>query len=153
MDFDSMLNYVKRTFPIMMLDTLLDVRPRQWIKASKKVTDNETRFLGHFPGFPILPGMLIVEAIGQCASILLRESRQGGFGDHEFVVLASIEDIKFLIPILPGHTVIFDVRALKMTEDAVYTEAILTVDNAVVTNGRLGFAVVDARRVSASHHL
>jgi 3-hydroxyacyl-[acyl-carrier-protein] dehydratase len=102
------------------------------------VTGNEIQFLGHFPEHAVMPGTLIVEAIGQSASILFAKSKGTASGD--FLVLGSINDTRFLIPVVPGDRLEIDVRALTFVDDFALVEGVAMVDSAVVAQCKLGFA-------------
>ena len=140
MTFEEIKTYLRQRFPFIMVDRVLEVESGKRIKAVKNVTGNEIQFLGHFPDYAIMPGTLIVEAIGQCASILFSQTTGKGVKEGEFLVLAAINDMRFLVSVHPGHTMILDVTILKMTEEAALVEGIVTVDGTVVTKGRLSFA-------------
>ena len=87
-----------------------------------------------------MPGTLIIEAIGQCASILFSQTTGKGVSEREFLVLAAVNDMRFLVGVHPGHTMILDVSIMKMTGEAALVEGTATVDGTVVTRGRLSFA-------------
>lgn len=140
MTFEEVKARLKQRFPLIMVDKVLELEPGKRIKALKNVTGNEIQFLGHFPEFAIMPGTFIIEAIGQCASILFSESASDKVDPREFLVLAIVNDMKFLVPVLPGHTLIIEVNILKMTEQAALVEGVASVEGTVVTRGKLSFA-------------
>jgi 3-hydroxyacyl-[acyl-carrier-protein] dehydratase len=140
MTFEEVKTYLRQRFPLIMVDRVLEVEPGKRIKAVKNVTGNEIQFLGHFPNYAIMPGTLIVEAIGQCASILFSLTTGKGANGGEFLVLAAINDTRFFVSVHPGHAMILDITIVKMTEEAAVVEGIVTVDGTVVAKGRLGFA-------------
>jgi len=140
MTFEEIKSYLRQRFPMIMVDRVLEVEPGKRIKAIKNVTGNEIQFLGHFPDCAIMPGTLIVEAIGQCASILFSLTTGKGVKDSELLVLAAINDMRFFVPVLPGHTMILEVTILKMTGEAAFVEGTATVDGTIVTKGKIGFA-------------
>jgi 3-hydroxyacyl-[acyl-carrier-protein] dehydratase len=138
--FDEITAHLKQRFPIIMVDRVIEIELEKRIKALKNVTANETQFLGHFPNYPIMPGVFIVEAIGQCASILFSQTTSDGQHEREFLVLGSISEMKFFVPVLPGDTMILEVTILKMMACAALVEGIATVDGIVVAKGKLSFA-------------
>ena len=87
-----------------------------------------------------MPGTLMIEAIGQSASILFSHTTGKGMSQREFMALAAVNDMRFLAPVLPGHSIIMEVNILKMTEEAALVEGVARVDEAVVTRGKLSFA-------------
>jgi 3-hydroxyacyl-[acyl-carrier-protein] dehydratase len=140
MTFEEVKAHLKQRFPFIMVDRVLDLEPGKRIKTLKNVTGNEIHFLGHFPDFAIMPGTSIIEAIGQSASILFSHTTGKGMDPREFMVLAAINDIKFLVPVLPGHTMTMEVNIIKMTEVAALVDAVARVEDTVVTRGKLSFA-------------
>ena len=139
MTFEEIKTYLKQRFPILMVDRVLELDPGKSIKALKNVTGNEAQFLGHFPGYAIMPGVFIVEAIGQCASILFSQTTGQGQLEGELLVLGSISEMRFFVPVLPGHTMVLEVSILKMLADAALVEGIVTVDGTMVAKGKLCF--------------
>jgi 3-hydroxyacyl-[acyl-carrier-protein] dehydratase len=140
MSFAEVTEYLKQRFPLIMVDRVLELEPGKSIKTLKNVTGSEIQFLGHFPEFAIMPGTFIIEAIGQSASILFSRTTGKGMIPREFMALAVVNDMKFLAPVLPGHTMIMEINVLKMIEDAALVEGVATVDGTVVTRGKLSFA-------------
>jgi 3-hydroxyacyl-[acyl-carrier-protein] dehydratase len=140
MSFEEVKAHLKQRFPFIMVDRVLELEPGRRIKTLKNVTGNEIHFLGHFPDFAIMPGTSIIEAIGQSASILFSHTTGKGMNPGEFMVLAAINDVRFLVPVLPGHTLIMEVNIVKMTEIAALVDAVACVEDAVVTRGKLSFA-------------
>ncbi len=123
-----------------MVDRVLELEPGKRIKTLKNVTGNEIHFLGHFPDFAIMPGTSIIEAIGQSASILFSYTTGKGMESNEFMALAAVNDMRFLAPVLPGYTLVIEVNIIKMTPEAALIEGIASVDDTVVTKGKLSFA-------------
>jgi len=140
MTFAELKDHLKQRFPLLMVDRVLELEPGKRIKTLKNVTGSEIQFLGHFPEFAIMPGTFIIEAIGQSASILFSHRTGKGMKPGEFMALAAVNDMRFLAPVLPGHTVIMDIHVLKMTEDAALIEGVAAVEDLVVARGKLSFA-------------
>jgi 3-hydroxyacyl-[acyl-carrier-protein] dehydratase len=124
----------------IMVDRVLELEPGERIKTLKNVAGSEIQFLGHFPDFAVMPGTLIIEAIGQSASILLSRTTGKGMNPRQFMVLADVNDMKFLVPVLPGHTMIIEVNILKMTDETALVEGVACVEDTVVMRGKLSFA-------------
>jgi len=140
MTFEEVKSHLKQRFPYIMVDRVLELEPGKRIKTLKNVTGNEIQFLGHFPDFAVMPGTSIIEAIGQSASLLFSSTTGKGMKAGEFMVLAIVNDMKFLIPVLPGHSMTMEVNILKMTEEAALIEGVATVEGNVVARGKLSFA-------------
>jgi 3-hydroxyacyl-[acyl-carrier-protein] dehydratase len=140
MTFEEVKEHLKQRFPLLMVDRVLEFEPGKHIKTLKNVTGNEIQFLGHFADFAIMPGTLIIEAIGQSASILFSRTTGKGMNQREFMALAAVNDMRFLVPVLPGDTLTMEVTVLKMTDEAALVEAVARVADTVVTRGKLSFA-------------
>lgn len=131
---------LKQRFPMIMVDAVTSLEPGKRICTFKNVTGSEIQFLGHFPEHAIMPGTLIVEAIGQSASILFAKTTGAGTRAGGFLVLGSISEMRFLAPVFPGNRLEMKVDVLKFTEDLALVESTAAVDNIVVAKGKLGFA-------------
>jgi 3-hydroxyacyl-[acyl-carrier-protein] dehydratase len=140
MTFEQVRGLLKQRFPMLMVDTVLELVPEQRIVTIKNVTGNEIQFLGHFPEFAIMPGTLIVEAFGQSASILFSQTTQLGMRPGEFLVLGVINDMRFLVPVVPGDRMEIRVQILKIAGDIALVEGVMTVSGTVVARGKLSFA-------------
>jgi 3-hydroxyacyl-[acyl-carrier-protein] dehydratase len=140
MSFTEVRTLLKQRFPMIMVDAVLELVPEQRIITVKNVTGNEIQFLGHFPEFAIMPGTLIVEAVGQSASILFSRTTALGLQPGEFLVLGSINDMRFLVPVVPGDRMEIAVQIIKMAGDIALCEGSVTVGETVVAHGKLGFA-------------
>ena len=140
MSFEEVKTRLKQRFPYIMVDRVLEIEQGKRIKTLKNVTGNEIQFLGHFPDHAIMPGTSMIEAIGQSASLLFSHTTGTGMKAGEFMALAAVNDMRFLAPVLPGHTVIMEVRIVKMTDEAALIEGFATVEDAVVARGKLSFA-------------
>lgn len=99
-------------YPFLLIDKVLDFTPGESLTAVKNVTINEPIFTGHFPGMPIFPGVLILEALAQATGIL-------GFktvterAENELYLFAAIDEARFKKPVVPGDTMILEVKFLK----------------------------------------
>jgi 3-hydroxyacyl-[acyl-carrier-protein] dehydratase len=140
MTFEEVRACLKQRFPLIMVDRVLEAEPGKRIKAVKNVTGNEIQFLGHFPERAVMPGTLIIEAIGQCASILFTLTSPTALEDKEFLVLAAVNEMRFLAPVFPGQTMILEIAILKMLPEMALVEGTVSVDDTVVTKGKLSFA-------------
>jgi 3-hydroxyacyl-[acyl-carrier-protein] dehydratase len=140
MSFEEVRAALKQRFPMLMVDTVISLDPGKSIRTIKNVTGNEIQFLGHFAEYAVMPGTLIVEAIGQAASILFSKTTGTGTQSGEFLVLGAINEMRFLVPVVPGDRMEIEVQVLKFIEDFALVEAVATVDSTAVARGKLGFA-------------
>ena len=140
LNFEEVRSLLKQRFPMLMIDRVVSLEPEKSIQAIKNVTGNELQFLGHFPDQAVMPGTLIIEAIGQAASILFSKMTGAGLKPHEFLVLGSINNMRFLSPVAPGDRLEITVKVLKFVQDLALVEGTATVDGTTVATGTLGFA-------------
>lgn len=110
MNINELTNYLPHRYPFLLVDRVVEMEPDSSIVGLKNVTVNEEFFLGHFPGNPIMPGVLIVEAMAQTAAILAIKS---GDMDIPNIYFMSIEKAKFRRPVIPGDQLRFEVQVLK----------------------------------------
>jgi 3-hydroxyacyl-[acyl-carrier-protein] dehydratase len=140
LNFEEVRALLKQRFPMLMVDTVVALESGKSIQAIKNVTGNEMQFLGHFPEHAIMPGTLIVEALGQAACILFSKTTETGAQPGEFLVLGSINDMRFYVPVVPGDRMDIHVQFAKLLPDMALAEGTVTVDGTVVARGKLGFA-------------
>lgn len=138
--FEEVKSLLKQRFPMLMVDTVVALEPGKSIRATKNVTGSEIQFLGHFPEQAVMPGTLIIEAFGQAACILFSKTTGTGSEKDEFLVLGSIDGMRFLQPVLPGDRMDIDVHFVKLLDTMALVEGTVNVDGAVVMKGRMGFA-------------
>jgi len=129
-------------YPFLLVDRILEVVPGERAKGIKNVTINEPFFQGHFPGFPIMPGVLIVEAMAQVGafSILTMEENKG-----KLALFTGIENLRFRRQVLPGDTLLLEVEMTKMRGPLGRGRGTATVDGKVACSGELLFALVEKK--------
>jgi 3-hydroxyacyl-[acyl-carrier-protein] dehydratase len=126
LDIVAIMAILPHRYPLLLIDRVIEMTPRERIVAIKNVTINEPFFTGHFPGFPIMPGVLIVEAIAQAGGALLlteipdRESK--------LMVFTGIERARFRKPVLPGDQLRLEVEVLAWRSTAVKMQGRALVD-------------------------
>lgn len=126
--------------PFLLVDRILELEDGVRAVGLKNVTMNEPFFVGHFPSRPVMPGVLIVEALAQVgAVIILRQPEYVG----KIVMFAGIDDFRFKRPVTPGDTLKLEVSLDKMRRRIGKGQAKATVDGTVVAEGGLMFAIVD----------
>jgi len=108
-DVRRIMNMLPHRYPMLLVDRVLEVVPDRSIRAVKAVTINEPFFQGHFPGRPIMPGVLIVEALAQAAGVLAIDAL-GLEGTGKLVYFMAIEGAKFRAPVEPGVLLTLDVE-------------------------------------------
>jgi 3-hydroxyacyl-[acyl-carrier-protein] dehydratase len=102
MDINEVLAHLPQRFPILMIDRVKEVEPGKRILALKNVSANEPYFQGHFPNRPIMPGVLILEAMAQAAGILVFRTRGTKPDEKSLYYYVGIDDARFKKPVVPG---------------------------------------------------
>jgi len=111
LNIDAILKVLPHRYPFLMVDGVTEVEPDR-IRTFKNVSFNEPQFMGHFPGLPIMPGVLIVEALAQSGAILAHEC--GAFDpETQTVLFMTIEKAKFRSPVRPGDRIEMEVVPLR----------------------------------------
>lgn len=112
LEIQEIMALLPHRYPFLLIDRVLDFTPGESLTAVKNVTINEPIFTGHFPGMPIFPGVLILEALAQATGIL-------GFktvterSENELYLFAAIDEARFKKPVMPGDQMILEVKFLK----------------------------------------
>jgi 3-hydroxyacyl-[acyl-carrier-protein] dehydratase len=109
MDVQAILDHLPHRFPILLVDRVLEIEPGKRIVALKNVTVNEPHFQGHFPGRPIFPGVLIVEAMAQAAGILVFRTLGELPNESSAYYLAGVDEARFKKPVLPGDQLLLEI--------------------------------------------
>ena len=109
MDIHEILKKLPHRYPFLLVDRVLEIETGKRIKALKNVTINEPFFVGHFPHRPVMPGVLIIEAMAQAAGLLAFEAMGAGTDDKSVIYFAGIDSARFKRPVEPGDLLIMDV--------------------------------------------
>jgi 3-hydroxyacyl-[acyl-carrier-protein] dehydratase len=109
MDIHEILEYLPHRYPILLVDRVLEVVPGERITALKNVSMNEPFFPGHYPHHPVMPGVLIVEAMAQTAAILSFKTMGGKPDDKSVYYFVGIDGARFKRPVSPGDQLIMEV--------------------------------------------
>lgn len=107
-DIQRIMRKLPHRYPFLLVDRVLELEKRSRIKALKNVTVNEPYFAGHFPVRPVMPGVLMLEALAQAAAILSFESIDSEPGDDTVVYFAGIDNARFKRPVGPGDQLILE---------------------------------------------
>lgn len=140
LDINGIMDIIPQRAPFLMIDKVESYVPGESAVAYKNVCINEPHFAGHFPGQPIMPGVLIVEALAQTGAIaiLSMEENKG-----KNALFAGIDKLRFKRPVLPGDVLKLEVKVIKTKGPIGVGEAIATVDGVIAAKGELTFAIVD----------
>ena len=111
-DIVKIMDMIPHRYPLLLVDRILEMEKGKSITGLKNVTMNEPHFMGHFPGAPIMPGVLIVEAMAQTSAVLVVGSMEGEAND-KLVYFMTIDDARFRKPVTPGDTIHLHVEVVR----------------------------------------
>ncbi len=141
MDLKEIISIIPHRYPFLLVDKVLECDPKSYIKAYKNVTINEPFFEGHFPDLPIMPGVLILEALAQAACImsLLNYDKS----QSKLVLFTGIDKVKFRKQVLPGDRLDLECYQLKSKLNLHKVDAKAIVDGKIAVQATLTAAVVE----------
>ena len=135
-DIQEIMKLLPHRYPFIMIDRISELTPGEKVIALKNVTINEPFFQGHFPGNPIMPGVLIIEAMGQAGAILAAKSLERE--PHGLLIyFMGMDKVKFRKPVTPGDQLIFEMKFLKQRRNVFRMSGTAYVDKNVVAQAEL----------------
>lgn len=139
MDVKKIQEILPHRPPFLLVDRIIDIELPYKITGLKNVTMNEPFFVGHFPGQPVMPGVLIVEALAQTCGVLalMDESRKG-----KLAFFASITNAKFRKPVVPGDTLILEIEVTNNRTRIVQCKGMAKVNGEIVTEAEMMFGIM-----------
>ncbi len=145
MDVQEIQKLLPHRYPFLLVDRVVSIDPGKTLRAYKNVSVNEPFFEGHFPGHPVMPGVLVLEALAQASAILAYRST--GFDPTQKVTyLMAIDGAKFRKPTVPGDRLELEVEVLRFKGSILKTRGVAKVDGEVVAEGEFLATVVDRDR-------
>lgn len=138
-DIREILTLLPHKYPFLLVDRVIELEPKVSAVGIKNVTINEPFFQGHFPGNPIMPGVLVIEAMAQVAGILALKSGVSG----KAVYFMSIDKVKFRKPVLPGDQLRFEVKVTHTRGNIWKFEGCAYVDGKLTTEAEFAAMVSD----------
>jgi 3-hydroxyacyl-[acyl-carrier-protein] dehydratase len=147
-DVNAIMALLPHRYPFLLIDRVMEVEARVRIVARKCVTINESYFQGHFPGYPIMPGVMQVEAIAQAAGIMVFVEDR--FASDNLMFFTSVERARFRRPIVPGDVMEIEVKALNLRTRAARFSGIIRVDGRVVCEAVITCHIVKRSSVSSA---
>jgi len=138
-DITEIMNILPHRYPFLLVDKILAVVPGKKAVGIKNVTINEPFFQGHFPGRPIMPGVLLLEAMAQVGAVAILTDERF---KEKLPMFAGIDAARFRKPVLPGDQVVFEVELLKIKGSLGKAQGTGKVNNEVVVEAEILFALV-----------
>ncbi|MEO8390353.1 MAG: 3-hydroxyacyl-ACP dehydratase FabZ [Polaromonas sp.] len=137
MDIHQILKQLPHRYPILLVDRVLEMETGKRIKALKNVTMNEPFFMGHFPHHPVMPGVLILEAMAQAAALLAFDTMGVTPDDKTVYYFAGIDGARFKRPVGPGDQMIMDITLERMKASIFKFKGATRVDGAIACEAEL----------------
>ena len=140
----EIMKILPHRYPMLLVDRVLEIETDKRIVCLKNVTANEEFFQGHFPGAPVMPGVLIVEAMAQCAAVLILQAIPNR---HEKLFLfGGVDKARFRKPVVPGDQLRLECEILQKRATSVRVRGVATVEGGVVAEADLLSIMVDRPR-------
>ncbi|MDE2662851.1 MAG: 3-hydroxyacyl-ACP dehydratase FabZ [Gemmatimonadota bacterium] len=141
MDVTEILNILPHRYPMLLVDRVLEIEPGQRIVGLKNVSANEPFFAGHFPGRPVMPGVLIIEALAQCGGVLLMSGLQNP--EDKVIYFLSVDGVKFRRPVIPGDQLILELDLVQGRARRGKLKGIARVDGRIAAEATILGQVMD----------
>jgi beta-hydroxyacyl-ACP dehydratase FabZ len=136
-DINEIMKFLPHRYPFLLVDRVLELISGESIRALKNVTINEPCFQGHFPGAPVMPGVLIAEAMGQAGGVLCYMSYPEETARMHLIYLTGMDKVRFRKPVIPGDQLIMELKVLKQRSKMVKMSGIATVEEKIVAEAEL----------------
>ena len=111
--YEDIIEIIPHRYPFLLVDKIIELEPEKKIKGIKNVTANEPFFQGHYPGKPIMPGVLIIEAMAQVGGVMARLSVPGAVDKNGDIFFMAIDKVKFRRPVVPGDQIVFELVPIR----------------------------------------
>jgi len=134
---DQIKESIPQRTPMLWVDQIIELEPQKRVVGIKRITGKEVVFEGHFPGEPIMPGVLLIEAMAQTSTFLFYDPNKAS--KKLSFYLGVVKDFRFLKPVLPGINLKMIAQPIRLTEESAYVKVEAAVNDEVVSKGELIF--------------
>lgn len=141
-DINKIMEMIPHRYPILLVDRVVEIEKNQSIVGLKNVTFNEPHFMGHFPQKPIMPGVLIIEAMAQTAAVLVVDGL-GSDAEGKLVYFMTIDDTKFRKPVVPGDSLYLHLSVMQTRGPVWKFKGVATVDGKKVAEATISAMIAD----------
>jgi 3-hydroxyacyl-[acyl-carrier-protein] dehydratase len=141
-DINRIMEMIPHRYPILLVDRVLEITPGEGAVGLKNVTMNEPQFMGHFPGFPVMPGVLIVESMAQTAAIVVVEDL-GEKAEGRVVYFMTIDNARFRKPVVPGDSMEIHVKKIRARNNVWKFKGKAIVDGKVCAEATFSAMITD----------
>ena len=136
MNLEEIKKILPHRYPFLLVDRVLEVKKGQYCKALKNISGNEEVFQGHFPRQPVLPGVMIIEALAQTAGIVIHSGKED-VSSNEIVFFAGIDYAKFRIPVVPGDQLVLETSLINQRRNFWVFEGMASVDDKLAAQAEI----------------
>jgi 3-hydroxyacyl-[acyl-carrier-protein] dehydratase len=150
MFFEEIRSLLPQKYPFLFIDKVIEFEEGKRIVCVKNVSGNEPVFVGHFPDFAIMPGVLIIEAMAQASIILFKKSLPAKNDRDEVFLLASVNNARFTKPVFPGDQLFVEINVEKIVSKGAIVQASVKVDEKAVAKATLTFGIADKSTLVSS---
>jgi beta-hydroxyacyl-ACP dehydratase FabZ len=137
----EIMQLLPHRYPMLLVDRILEIEPGQRVVGLKNVTANEQFFQGHFPGAPVMPGVLIVEAMAQCGAVLFLRDLPDR--DTKLFLFGGVDKARFRKPVVPGDQLILECQVLQKRSNTVKLKGTAKVDGQIVAEAEMLSVMTD----------
>jgi beta-hydroxyacyl-ACP dehydratase FabZ len=142
LDVKEIFKHIPHRYPFLLVDRIVEIHGDEKVVGIKNVSINESFFQGHFPHQPVMPGVLICEAMAQVGAIFAHNAR-GGVADNKVFVLTGLDNVKFKRPVEPGDQMRMELTCLKRRGSYWKMQGVATVEGKVVAQAEISAMEVD----------